>query len=190
MPNPTASKAGERPLQRQAPGASRDAAEVTTPASPWASVLFLQRAAGNRAVSSILERRPRDVGSPTEAVLRRKCKECDEEDKEKKGHVIRRLAAPGAAASGSGSGDGGGGQDQPSGDAGGSAPSVLRSYLSRSMSGGTALDASVRAPLESSFGHDFNQVRIHTDAAAARAAESVDAHAFTLGNSIWFGRGQ
>lgn len=38
--------------------------------------------------------------------------------------------------------------------------------------------------------YDFGGVRIHTGALAAAAAESVDAHAFTLGNHIVFGNGQ
>jgi hypothetical protein len=38
--------------------------------------------------------------------------------------------------------------------------------------------------------YDFAAVRIHTGAPAAAAAESVDAHAFTLGDHIVFGNGQ
>ena len=41
-----------------------------------------------------------------------------------------------------------------------------------------------------SFRHDFGGVRIHTDDSAAQAADTIGARAFTLGNSIWFGRGQ
>src|SRR5262249_52769363 len=39
------------------------------------------------------------------------------------------------------------------------------------------------------FGHDFSTVRVHSDEQAARAADAIDASAFTLGSSIWFGRG-
>ena len=38
--------------------------------------------------------------------------------------------------------------------------------------------------------YDLGRVRIHTGAQAAAAAESVDAHAFTLGEHIVFGHGQ
>jgi len=38
--------------------------------------------------------------------------------------------------------------------------------------------------MEPRFGYDFSQVRIHDDAHAARAARSVDAHAFTVGGQI------
>jgi 3D (Asp-Asp-Asp) domain-containing protein len=38
----------------------------------------------------------------------------------------------------------------------------------------------------SRFGHDFNQVRVHTDAKAAESARTVNALAYTVGNNIVF----
>lgn len=52
------------------------------------------------------------------------------------------------------------------------------------------LPDATRAIMESRFGHDFGHVRIHADEPAAAAARSVNAHAFTMGSSIVFGRGQ
>src|SRR5262249_19683870 len=52
---------------------------------------------------------------------------------------------------------------------------------------GQALPASTRDVMEAAFGHDFSQVRVHADSRAARAAQAVDADAFTLGNQIVFG---
>jgi hypothetical protein len=40
------------------------------------------------------------------------------------------------------------------------------------------------------FGHDFSQVRVHTDARAATVAQSLDALAFTVGNDIAVAPGQ
>jgi hypothetical protein len=40
------------------------------------------------------------------------------------------------------------------------------------------------------FGHDFSQVRVHTDARAATVAQSLDALAFTVGDDIAFAPGQ
>ena len=37
------------------------------------------------------------------------------------------------------------------------------------------------------LGHDLSGVRIHTDGAAAQAALSVNANAFTAGNHVVFG---
>jgi hypothetical protein len=43
--------------------------------------------------------------------------------------------------------------------------------------------------MEARFARGFGDVRVHTDENAARAADSIDALAFTVGRSIWFGRG-
>ncbi|MFP5247380.1 MAG: DUF4157 domain-containing protein [Thermoanaerobaculia bacterium] len=51
---------------------------------------------------------------------------------------------------------------------------------------GEPLDAHTRASMESRFGHDFGSVRIHADGAAARAASSMEARAFTIGHDIGF----
>jgi hypothetical protein len=52
---------------------------------------------------------------------------------------------------------------------------------------GEALPDETRAHFESRMGHDFARVRVHRDAAAAKA---VGAHAFTVGNDIVFGAGK
>ena len=41
--------------------------------------------------------------------------------------------------------------------------------------------------MESRFGHDFGDVRLHTDSGAAEAARDVRARAFTMGRDIYFG---
>ncbi len=55
---------------------------------------------------------------------------------------------------------------------------------------GQALDSGTRATMESRFGADFSQVRVHTDANAAAAARSVGALAYTSGQQIVFGAGR
>ena len=64
-----------------------------------------------------------------------------------------------------------------------SVPDVLRSP-------GESLDSRTRAAMESSFGHDFSGVRIHSDDNAARSAQSIDAGAYTVGRHVVFGDGQ
>jgi hypothetical protein len=44
--------------------------------------------------------------------------------------------------------------------------------------------------MESRFGHDFSEVRVHDDAPAARSAHDVSARAYTVGQNIVFGDGQ
>ncbi|UCV17573.1 eCIS core domain-containing protein [Ferribacterium limneticum] len=63
------------------------------------------------------------------------------------------------------------------------APAVVEQAL---RSGGEALPDEVREHFESSFGHSFSQVRIHTDGLAARSARAVGARAFTVGSDIVF----
>ncbi len=55
--------------------------------------------------------------------------------------------------------------------------------------GGTSLDEPVRRDMESRMGHDFSDVRVHTDATADHSARSVSAHAYTVGSNIVFQRG-
>jgi len=57
-------------------------------------------------------------------------------------------------------------------------------------SSGKPLDAPVRALMESRLGHDFGDVRVHTDALAAESAQSVNALAYTAGKDLVFGEGQ
>lgn len=51
---------------------------------------------------------------------------------------------------------------------------------------GTPLEPTLRQDMEQRFGHDFSQVRIHTDASAARSAELLRADAYTFGTHIAF----
>jgi len=55
---------------------------------------------------------------------------------------------------------------------------------------GQALDSATRVLRESRFGHDFSQVRVHTDSQAAASAYSEHALAYTVGQHIVFGRAQ
>jgi hypothetical protein len=55
---------------------------------------------------------------------------------------------------------------------------------------GKPLDSASRSLLEPRFGHDFSQVRVHSDAQAAESAETVGAFAYTVGRDVVFGAGQ
>ncbi|MFT3889760.1 MAG: DUF4157 domain-containing protein [Arachnia sp.] len=55
-------------------------------------------------------------------------------------------------------------------------------------SGGRALEPDVREDMEARLGHDFSDVRIHDDAAAAESATAVNAHAYTVGSNVVFQR--
>src|SRR6266446_423549 len=55
---------------------------------------------------------------------------------------------------------------------------------------GQPLDARTRAFMEPRFGHDFSNIRVHTDAKAAESAQAVNALAYTVGRDVVFGAGQ
>jgi hypothetical protein len=55
--------------------------------------------------------------------------------------------------------------------------------------GGVPLAPAVRQRMESSFGTDFSDVRVHSGGGAAASARAVDAHAYTVGNEIVLGDG-
>jgi hypothetical protein len=94
--------------------------------------------------------------------IQRKCAHCEEEEK-----VQRK-------------GDG-----RNSGDI--NAPDIVTGVLK---SGGQSLDVGTQSFMEQRFGYDFSGVKIHTDTVAAKSAESINALAYTSGNSIVFNEGQ
>ena len=66
----------------------------------------------------------------------------------------------------------------------------LESYVGAMNSTGEPLPNKVRSFFEPRFGYDFSNVKIHSDAEAARSARSVNALAYTSGNHIVFNSGQ
>lgn len=55
---------------------------------------------------------------------------------------------------------------------------------------GQPLDPALRAEMEHRFGTDFSQVRVHTDANAAKTADRLNAQAYTVGRDIAFAAGR
>ena len=66
----------------------------------------------------------------------------------------------------------------------------FESQINAIKGGGRPLAESERAFFEPRFGYDFGQVRMHTDTRAAETAQAVNARAFTIGQDIVFGAGQ
>jgi hypothetical protein len=52
------------------------------------------------------------------------------------------------------------------------------------------LDEDLLTFMESRFGHDFSQVRIHADSQAALSAKTIGARAYTIGNNVVLGPGE
>jgi hypothetical protein len=66
----------------------------------------------------------------------------------------------------------------------------LQSRLHTSLGSGATLSAQLRSRMESGFGANFANVRVHADTHAAQLSYELDAHAFTYGNDIFFGAGE
>ncbi|HET8780834.1 MAG TPA: DUF4157 domain-containing protein [Pyrinomonadaceae bacterium] len=66
------------------------------------------------------------------------------------------------------------------------APQIVHDAL---RSSGHPLDTGTRGFMESRFGHNFSDVRIHTNALAVEAARTLQAEAFTVGNRVFFDQG-
>jgi uncharacterized protein DUF4157/L,D-transpeptidase-like protein len=94
------------------------------------------------------------------AGVQRKCAQCEEEDKDSS--PLQRKDA---------------------GTAPGVAPPIVHQVLN---SPGQPLDAGTRAFMEPRFGHDFSQVRVHTDDRARESASAVNALAYTVGHHLVF----
>jgi hypothetical protein len=73
------------------------------------------------------------------------------------------------------------------GTGGGEAPPIIQEVLS---SPGRPLDPSTRQFMESRFGHDFSQVRVHADKRAVESAQAVNARAYAVGRNVVFGQGE
>ena len=101
------------------------------------------------------------------SILQRKCTRCNDDDDE-----VQTKGAPGQAHIS---------ELQPE------TPNVIHGAL---QSPSESLASNTRTFMESRFGHDFSQVRLHTGIEAATAARSVNALAYTVGQDIFFGAGQ
>jgi len=62
----------------------------------------------------------------------------------------------------------------------------VEQQITAARSGGSALSAAMRAPMESAFGSSFGDVKVHTGAESDRLNDSVAAKAFTVGSDIFF----
>ncbi len=67
-----------------------------------------------------------------------------------------------------------------------SSPVIDANRLSR----GQPLDQPTQVFFEGRFGHDFSNVRVHTDSRAAQSAQSANALAYTVGTDVVFARQQ
>jgi hypothetical protein len=154
--------------EREAGFAKARSPAQNQPTNPYGKLFSLQRTAGNRATEQMLN----SLG--TGAIVQRKCAcggaagasgkcaKCSEEETLLQRH--------------------GTGESKSS-----QVPPIVHEVLNSS---GQPLNPDTRALMESQFGRDFSQVRVHTDTKAADSTRSVNALAYTVGKDIVFGTGQ
>ena len=68
--------------------------------------------------------------------------------------------------------------------------SSIESQLNSSKGGGSPMPENTRTEMESGFGTDFGNVRIHTGSSAEQMNKGLGAQAFTHGNDIYFNEGK
>ncbi|BFM43833.1 hypothetical protein CFS9_24740 [Flavobacterium sp. CFS9] len=66
----------------------------------------------------------------------------------------------------------------------------LEGKLDHSKGGGNGLDKKTKKEMESGFGADFSNVKIHTDTNAVQMSQELGAQAFTNGNDVYFNKGK
>ena len=67
---------------------------------------------------------------------------------------------------------------------------TLETRINTLRGSGQPLDTTTRVFMETRFGHDFSQVRMHVNSRATETAQKLNAYAFTVGQDIIFGAGQ
>lgn len=106
--------------------------------------------------------------NPAQNRIQRMCDNCEEEEQDKENSVQRKSRS----------------------DRDTTMPSRTESYIDSLSGGGAPLSRSEAQYFEPRFGHSFSKIRVHTGESADRAANSINARAFTLGNNIAFARGE
>ncbi len=69
-------------------------------------------------------------------------------------------------------------------------PAVEANIAQMQSGGGSPIPAADRSFFEQRMGHDFSQIRIHTDSRAVETSQSLNARAFTVGTDIAFDAGE
>ena len=103
--------------------------------------------------------------------VQRKCVHCDEEEtvqrKQLTGFIQRKEAGHTASVN-----------------------NAVSDKINATRGGGESMDRPVRSFMESRFGSDFSDVKIHTGTEAVQLSRDLNAQAFTVGNDIYFNQGR
>lgn len=153
---------------------SKNAGNAVVPA---AKPVFVQRKIAVGAVDDPLEHEADAMADkvmrmPEPGFVQRKCAHCEEEEKKIQCKPLVSFIQKNAKGTGLGAG------------------SQASDQLNTTRGLGNPLPNTTKSFMESRFGTDFSNVRIHADSQAASMARSLSAHAFTYGNDIYFNEGK
>ena len=109
------------------------------------------------------------------ALLHRKCASCEEEEKIQMKPLAESITPL---------------IQRSSSENGGVAPDHVENQINSSRGGGKSMDHGTQIFMESRFGTDFSQVKIHTGSQAVQMSRELSAQAFTVGNDIYFNEGK
>ena len=144
--------------------------------SSAANNIVIQRSLAIGAVNDPLEHEADAVADkvirmPEPNFIRRKCANCEEEEK-----VQRKPLASFIQKMGN--------------DSGMTASDSVTQKINSTKGGGNNLDRGTKSFMESRFGSDFSDVKIHTGDYAVQMSQELNAQAFTVGNDVYFNSGK
>ncbi len=119
------------------------------------------------AIGSRISRKLQKTISRTALTVQAKCDQCEEEEKMQKKSEAIQFAGEGSTVS-----------------------PAIESKIQSMRGSGQPMDTVTQSAMESSFGADFSNVRIHTNSQAAQMSTDLNAHAFTVGSDIFFNEGR
>ncbi|MET0573579.1 MAG: DUF4157 domain-containing protein [Pedobacter agri] len=121
------------------------------------------------------------IGTGAAMNVQRQCKNCGNEEKiSRKEEELRGIDQPEILQAKAGA----------SFASGGTAPGTVQSGIASTTGAGANLPAHVNSDLGGKMGADFSGVKIHDNAHAAKMTAHVNARAFTVGNDIYFNKGE
>ena len=108
---------------------------------------------------------------PDSDTIRRNCSNCETKEKLKRSFLFERILMKAS------------GKSLP-------ISNYLNNRIQSARGGGSSLDSSTQNFMSSRFGTDFSNVRVHTDSNAVQMSRELNAHAFTVGNDVFFNQGK
>ncbi|WP_290804767.1 DUF4157 domain-containing protein [Flavobacterium sp.] len=111
----------------------------------------------------------------TGSLVQRKCAACEQEEKIQKKPLAESITPL---------------IQRSSSEKGGEASTQVENQINSSKGNGATMDGETKNFMETRFGTDFSDVKIHTGSQAVQMSRELNAHAFTVGNDIYFNEGK